>query len=157
MAAEFALAGWALVDCKCGGYVVGRWGRTRHCQDPDSLAAFLADLKQGGVSEAELETQEKRGMATGLWAIHPLTGADVPVYVANFVLMGYGTGAVMAVPAHDQRDWEFAKAYGLPVTPVIVPPVPMPATTMSTAPSVSFQISSAVVSRWTSGLATFAN
>ncbi|MDQ2701526.1 MAG: leucine--tRNA ligase [Pseudomonadota bacterium] len=85
------------------------------------LAAFLEDLKHGGVSEAELETQEKRGMATGLWAIHPLTGEDVPVYVANFVLMGYGTGAVMAVPAHDQRDWEFAKAYGLPVRPVIMP------------------------------------
>src|SRR5690606_30248687 len=83
--------------------------------------AFLEDLRHGGVSEAELETQEKRGMATGLWAIHPITGEDVPVYVANFVLMGYGTGAVMAVPAHDQRDWEFAKAYGLPVRPVIVP------------------------------------
>jgi leucyl-tRNA synthetase len=85
------------------------------------LQAFLADLRRGGVSEAELETQEKRGMATGQWAIHPLTGEDLPVYVANFVLMGYGTGAVMGVPAHDQRDWEFAKAYGLPVHPVIVP------------------------------------
>ena len=84
------------------------------------LAAFLIDLKRGGVSEAELETQEKRGMATGLWAIHPITGEDVPIYVANFVLMSYGTGAVMAVPAHDQRDWEFAKTYGLPVHPVIV-------------------------------------
>ena len=84
------------------------------------LAAFLAELKRGGVSEAELETQEKRGMATGQWAKHPITGEDVPIYVANFVLMGYGTGAVMAVPAHDQRDWEFAKAYGLPVKPVIV-------------------------------------
>ena len=88
-------------------------------QTHPELAAFLADLKQGGVSEAELETQEKRGMATGQWAIHPITGEDVPIYVANFVLMGYGTGAVMAVPAHDQRDWEFAKAYGLPVKPVI--------------------------------------
>ena len=86
------------------------------------LAAFLAELRQGGVSEAELETQDKRGMATGQWAIHPLTGEDVPIYVANFVLMGYGTGAVMAVPAHDQRDWEFAKTYGLPVKPVIVSP-----------------------------------
>ena len=85
------------------------------------LAAFLEELRKGGVSEAELETQEKRGMATGLWAIHPVTGEDVPIYVANFVLMGYGTGAVMAVPAHDQRDWEFAKAYGLPVRPVVVP------------------------------------
>ena len=88
-------------------------------QENLKLAAFLEDLKKGGVSEAELETQEKRGMATGLWAIHPVTGEDVPVYVANFVLMNYGTGAVMAVPAHDQRDWEFAKAYGLPVKPVI--------------------------------------
>jgi leucyl-tRNA synthetase len=90
-------------------------------QDNPELAAFLIDLKRGGVSEAELETQEKRGMATGLWAIHPITGEDVPIYVANFVLMGYGTGAVMAVPAHDQRDWEFAKVYGLPVQPVVVP------------------------------------
>jgi len=84
------------------------------------LAAFLAELRHGGVSEAELETQEKRGMATGQWAIHPVTGEDVPIYVANFVLMAYGTGAVMAVPAHDQRDWEFAKTYGLPVKPVIM-------------------------------------
>src|SRR5690606_3498311 len=86
-----------------------------------ALATFIEERRKGGVSEAELETQEKRGMATGLWAIHPVTGEDVPVYVANFVLMGYGTGAVMAVPAHDQRDWEFAKTYGLPVRPVIVP------------------------------------
>ncbi len=89
-------------------------------QGNPELAAFLAELKHGGVSEAELETQEKRGMATGQWAKHPLTGADIPIYVANFVLMGYGTGAVMAVPAHDQRDWEFADAYGLPAMPVIV-------------------------------------
>ncbi len=89
-------------------------------QGNPELSEFLAGLKQGGVSEAELETQEKRGMATGLWARHPLTGEDLPIYVANFVLMGYGTGAVMAVPAHDQRDWEFSKAYGLPVKPVIV-------------------------------------
>ena len=88
-------------------------------RDNPELAAFLDELKKGGVSEAELETQEKRGMATGQWAIHPVTGEDVPIYVANFVLMGYGTGAVMAVPAHDQRDWEFAKAYGLPIQPVI--------------------------------------
>src|SRR5690606_11679229 len=90
-------------------------------RDNPELAAFLDELRHGGVSEAELEAQEKRGMATGLWAIHPVTGEDLPIYVANFVLMGYGTGAVMAVPAHDQRDWEFAKAYGLPVRPVIVP------------------------------------
>lgn len=91
-------------------------------QDNAELAAFIEELRKGGVSEADLEGQEKRGMATGQWAIHPVTGEDVPIYVANFVLMGYGTGAVMAVPAHDQRDWEFAKQYGLPVRPVVVPP-----------------------------------
>jgi leucyl-tRNA synthetase len=84
------------------------------------LAAFIAELRQGGVSEAELETQVKRGRDTGLRAIHPLTGEQVPVYVANFVLMNYGTGAVMAVPGHDERDWEFAKAYHLPIRMVIV-------------------------------------
>jgi leucyl-tRNA synthetase len=86
----------------------------------DTLAAFIAELRQGGVSEAELETQEKRGMDTGLRALHPITGDELPVYVANFVLMNYGTGAVMAVPAHDQRDWEFAKRYSLPIRMVIV-------------------------------------
>ncbi|KAB8165683.1 leucine--tRNA ligase [Lysobacter maris] len=84
-----------------------------------ALADFIAELRQGGVSEAELETQEKRGMYTGLRALHPISGEEVPVYVANFVLMGYGTGAVMAVPGHDQRDWEFAKRYHLPIRPVI--------------------------------------
>ncbi|MGI8560258.1 MAG: leucine--tRNA ligase, partial [Luteimonas sp.] len=87
----------------------------------EALAAFIAELKQGGVSEAELETQTKRGMDTGLRAIHPVTGEELPIFVANFVLMGYGTGAVMAVPGHDQRDWEFAKAYGLPIRMVVVP------------------------------------
>ena len=90
------------------------------------LAAFLAELKQGGVSEAELETQEKRGMDTGLRAIHPLSGEQVPVWVANFVLMGYGTGAVMAVPGHDQRDFEFAHTYGLPIKQVIAIRTPLP-------------------------------
>ncbi|HET6554024.1 MAG TPA: leucine--tRNA ligase [Dyella sp.] len=89
-------------------------------QDNPKLAAFLEELKHGGVSEAELETQEKRGMDTGIEAIHPLTGEKIPVFVANFVLMGYGTGAVMAVPGHDQRDWEFAKKYGLPIKMVVV-------------------------------------
>ena len=68
------------------------------------LASMLETLKHGGVSEAELETQEKRGRDTGLRAVHPVTGEHVPVFVANFVLMNYGTGAVMAVPGHDQRD-----------------------------------------------------
>ncbi len=84
-----------------------------------ALAQLLAGLKQGGVSEAELETQEKRGMDTGLKAVHPITGEQVPVWVANFVLMGYGTGAVMAVPGHDQRDFEFAHKYQLPIRQVI--------------------------------------
>ncbi len=93
----------------------------RAAQDNPELAAFIAEIRQGGVTEAELETQAKRGMDTGLRAVHPISGERLPVYVANFVLMGYGTGAVMAVPGHDQRDWEFAKAYHLPVKTVIVP------------------------------------
>jgi leucyl-tRNA synthetase len=89
-------------------------------QGNERLSAFLEELKHGGVSEAELETQDKRGMDTGLRAIHPITGEPIPVWVANFVLMGYGTGAVMAVPGHDQRDWEFAQKYSLPIRMVIV-------------------------------------
>ncbi|RAO75432.1 leucine--tRNA ligase [Dyella jiangningensis] len=89
-------------------------------QNNPKLAEFLEELKHGGVSEAELETQEKRGMDTGIEAIHPLTGEKIPVFVANFVLWGYGTGAVMAVPGHDQRDWEFAQKYSLPIKMVVV-------------------------------------
>ncbi|USH01796.1 leucine--tRNA ligase [Grimontia kaedaensis] len=84
------------------------------------LAAFIEECKNTKVAEAELATMEKKGMATGLTAIHPLNGREVPVYVANFVLMDYGTGAVMAVPAHDQRDFEFATKYGLNIEPVIL-------------------------------------
>jgi leucyl-tRNA synthetase len=91
-------------------------------RDNPALAAFIAELRQGGVSEAELETQTKRGMDTGLRALHPITGEALPIFVANFVLMSYGTGAVMAVPGHDQRDWEFAQAYQLPIRMVVVPP-----------------------------------
>jgi leucyl-tRNA synthetase len=87
--------------------------------DP-ALADFIAGLSRGGVSEAEIETQEKRGRDTGLRAIHPFTGEKMPIWVANFVLMGYGTGAVMAVPGHDQRDWEFAQAHSLPIRMVVV-------------------------------------
>jgi leucyl-tRNA synthetase len=83
------------------------------------LAAFIDECKQGGVTEAELATQEKRGMATGLTVTHPLTGEALPLWVANYVLMGYGEGAVMAVPAHDERDFAFARQYGLPIKPVI--------------------------------------
>ncbi len=85
------------------------------------LAAFIQEAKNTKVAEAELATMEKKGMATGLYAIHPLTGEEVPVWVANFVLMHYGTGAVMAVPAHDQRDYEFATKYGLAIKQVIEP------------------------------------
>ena len=87
----------------------------RAAHDNPELQAFIAECQRTGVTEAELETQEKRGMPLGLRAIHPITGENVPVWVANFVLMGYGTGAVMAVPGHDQRDWEFARRYGLPI------------------------------------------
>jgi leucyl-tRNA synthetase len=87
---------------------------------PD-LQAFLAECQRSGVTEAALETMEKRGMPLGINAIHPITGERVPVWVANFVLMGYGTGAVMSVPAHDQRDWEFARRYGLRIHPVVQP------------------------------------
>ncbi len=85
------------------------------------LAAFLEECKNTKVAEAELATMEKKGMATGLYALHPLDGRRVPVMVANFVLMDYGTGAVMAVPAHDQRDFEFAQKYGLDIRAVIRP------------------------------------
>ncbi len=84
-----------------------------------ALAEFIADCAGQKVSEAELATMDKRGCATGLTVIHPLSGAPVPVWVANYVLMDYGSGAVMAVPAHDQRDWEFAKKYQLPIVEVI--------------------------------------
>ncbi|MBP7366321.1 MAG: leucine--tRNA ligase, partial [Pseudoxanthomonas sp.] len=84
-----------------------------------ALAAFLEQLRHGSVSEVDLEIQEKRGIDTGLKAVHPVTGEQVPIWVANFVLMGYGTGAVMAVPGHDQRDFEFANKYGLPIAQVI--------------------------------------
>ncbi|NBC47974.1 MAG: leucine--tRNA ligase [Gammaproteobacteria bacterium] len=87
--------------------------------DPQ-LAAFIDECRQGGTSEAELETMEKKGYALGIDAAHPITGEPVPIYAANFVLMGYGTGAVMAVPAHDQRDWEFAERHGIPKRQVIV-------------------------------------
>ena len=83
------------------------------------LAEFNAECARGGTSEADMATMEKRGMDTGFKAIHPLTGREVPVFVANFVLMEYGTGAVMAVPAHDERDHEFATKYDLPIEAVI--------------------------------------
>jgi len=88
--------------------------------NPD-VATFIQECKQTDAQEATLETMEKKGMALGISAIHPLTGEEVPLWVANFVLMSYGTGAVMAVPGHDARDWEFAKKHDLPIRQVIAP------------------------------------
>ncbi|MDH4107559.1 MAG: leucine--tRNA ligase [Gammaproteobacteria bacterium] len=85
------------------------------------LATFIGECKQLQVAEAAMETAEKKGMPLGIEARHPATGDPVPVWVANFVLMSYGTGAVMAVPGHDDRDWEFATRYGLPIRQVIRP------------------------------------
>jgi leucyl-tRNA synthetase len=86
------------------------------------VAAFVDTCKQGGVTEAELATKEKEGVPTGLTVKHPLTGADVPVWVGNYVLMSYGDGAVMGVPGHDERDFAFARKYGLPIVQVIQVP-----------------------------------
>ena len=85
------------------------------------LQTFLDGCNQTKVAEADMAKQEKQGMPTGRNVIHPITGEPVPVWVANFVLMEYGSGAVMSVPGHDQRDWEFAKKYGLPIKQVIAP------------------------------------
>jgi len=85
------------------------------------IANFIEECRQTDVAEATLETMEKKGMALGLDVIHPLTGKRIPIWVANFVLMSYGTGAVMAVPGHDERDWAFARKYGLEVLQVIRP------------------------------------
>lgn len=83
------------------------------------LAAFIEECRMGSVAEADLATAEKKGMATGLFVKHPVTGADLPVWIANYVLMSYGSGAVMAVPAHDERDFEFANKFNLPIKQVI--------------------------------------
>lgn len=93
----------------------------RAAENNATLAAFIQECKVMETSEAAMETMEKKGVDTGLKAIHPITGEEVPVFAANFVLMGYGEGAVMAVPAHDQRDFEFAQKYGLPLKRVIRP------------------------------------
>lgn len=92
---------------------------TKAAECDADIAAFIEECKRMHTAEAEIETMEKKGMALGISAIHPVTGEKVPLWVANFVLMGYGTGAVMAVPGHDERDWEFADKYGLPITQVI--------------------------------------
>jgi leucyl-tRNA synthetase len=87
--------------------------------DNPQLAAFVAGCRHSTVAEADLATMAKKGIDSGLKAVHPLSGREIPVWIANFVLMEYGTGAVMSVPGHDQRDWEFARTYGLPIEQVI--------------------------------------
>ncbi|WP_020208336.1 leucine--tRNA ligase [Gilvimarinus chinensis] len=87
----------------------------------ETIAKFVAECKEQSVAEADMANMEKKGMDTGLKALHPITNEEVPVWIANYVLMDYGSGAVMAVPAHDQRDFEFAQKYSLPVQQVIAP------------------------------------
>ncbi|BCL68775.1 leucine--tRNA ligase [Vibrio nigripulchritudo] len=90
-------------------------------ENNEAVAAFVEECKNTKVAEADMATMEKKGIATGFTAVHPLTGQEVPIWIANFVLMDYGSGAVMAVPGHDQRDYEFATAYGLEIKQVIQP------------------------------------
>jgi leucyl-tRNA synthetase len=90
----------------------------RAAESNPAIAAFIAECKAGSVAEADMATMEKKGLATGQFVIHPLTGDKLPVFVANYVLWGYGEGAVMAVPAHDERDFEFANKYELPIKQV---------------------------------------
>ena len=92
---------------------------TLAAQNNPALADFIAECKRGSVAEADIATAEKKGMATGLFVTHPLNGEQLPVWVANYVLASYGEGAVMAVPAHDERDFEFANKYGLKIKTVI--------------------------------------
>lgn len=92
---------------------------TLAAQNDSELQAFIDECKRGGVAEADIATQEKKGLATSLRVQHPLTGELLPVWVANYVLMNYGEGAVMAVPAHDERDFAFATKYDLPIKPVV--------------------------------------
>ncbi len=95
-------------------------------KDNPKLAEFIAECKRGSVAEADVATAEKKGMDTGLFVEHPLNGEQLPVWVANYVLASYGEGAVMAVPAHDERDFEFAAKYNLPIKQVISAPTGKP-------------------------------
>ena len=92
---------------------------TLAAKNDSKLQSFIDECKRGGVAEADIATQEKKGLPTPLFVKHPLTGEKMPVWVANYVLMTYGEGAVMAVPAHDERDFEFASKFDLPIKPVI--------------------------------------
>jgi leucyl-tRNA synthetase len=85
------------------------------------IAAFIEDCKKTNTAEAAMEKMEKLGYPLGIYAINPVNGEQMPIWIANFVLMGYGTGAIMSVPAHDQRDWEFARKYGIEIRQVVAP------------------------------------
>jgi len=93
----------------------------RAAQSNQALAEFIVECNRSSTAEADMATMDKKGMATGIKALHPITGEEVEIWVANFVLMDYGSGAVMAVPGHDQRDYEFASKYGIPIKQVIEP------------------------------------
>ena len=88
-------------------------------KDSQKIQSFLDECKKMETAEAAMETMEKKGIDSGIKCVHPLTGEEISIWIANFVLMGYGTGAVMSVPAHDQRDYEFAKKYNIPMLDVI--------------------------------------
>lgn len=94
---------------------------TSAAQNNPALQEFIAQCQQGSTAEADLATMEKLGMDTGLKAINPLNGAEIPIWIANYVLAEYGSGAIMAVPAHDERDWDFAKKYNLEIKQVVTP------------------------------------
>ena len=96
--------------------------RAAELSEKTELSNFIAACNRGGTAEADVATMEKKGMDTGLFVKHPVTGEKLPIWIANYVLMGYGEGAVMAVPAHDERDFEFAAKYDLPVKHVIASP-----------------------------------
>ena len=117
---------------------------TQAAANNPALADFIAECKRGGTAEADMATMEKKGMNTGLFVRHPLTDEKLPVWVANYVLMGYGEGAVMAVPAHDERDFEFAKKYDLPIKQVIKPGVPLEIEQHLQKPEVSQEIKNAL-------------
>jgi leucyl-tRNA synthetase len=102
------------------------------------LTAFIEECKTGGTTEAELATQEKKGLPTGLFVTHPLTGEKVEVWVGNYVLMSYGDGAVMGVPAHDERDFAFALKYGLAIRQVVDVPSSDTAAAQAGTPGASY-------------------
>jgi len=126
---------------------------TYAAQKNPKLNSFIDECKKGGVAEADLATQEKKGVPTGLTVQHPFTGEKLPVWIANYVLMSYGEGAVMAVPAHDERDYEFAKKYTLPIKPVVLPGGLDPSTARPKTSSQAIPMEHLWTSNWHPGFA----